>query len=300
MRQGHHDARHEEQTGAGHRGIPAAPETVPGRSWMTAAEDRRVLEALSGAIAERTPVVLATVVATKRSAPRRAGTKMLVFAGDRQLGTIGGGAMERRVLDEAGEVLETGRPRLLDYQLVDPERGDPGVCGGEVQIYLEPYMPAHTIYVVGCGHVGRTVVDLAHWLGYRTIAIDDRPENVSEEAVPGADIRVAGTLGDALTQHPPSEDASIVLVTRNVDIDVEALRPALATPARYVGVMGSTTRWRTARKLLVDGGLDDHALERVHAPIGIELHAETLEEIAVSILSEIIRVNRLAATDAAG
>ncbi len=267
---------------------------------MTGAEDRRVLEELSRAIAARTPVVLATVVATKRSAPRRAGTKMLVFAEDRQLGTIGGGAMERRVLDEAGEVLETGRPRLLDYQLVDPQRGDPGVCGGEVQIYLEPYMPAHTIYVVGCGHVGRTVVDLAHWLGYRTIAIDDRPENVSEEAVPGADVRVAGTLGDALAEHPPSADASIVLVTRNVDIDVEALPPALATPARYVGVMGSTTRWRTARKLVLDGGLDEDTLERVHAPIGIELHAETLEEIAVSILSEIIRVNRLAAAEPEG
>jgi xanthine dehydrogenase accessory factor len=173
---------------------------------------------------------------------------------------------------------------------VDPNRGDPGICGGEVEIYLEPYMPRHTVYVVGCGHVGRAVIDLAHWLGYRTVAIDDRPEMVTPEVLPNADERVAGSLSDL--DQPVVEDASIVVVTRNIDRDVMTLPEALAGPARYIGVMGSARRWRSVSQRLIDAGIAAADLERVRAPIGIEMNAETLEEIAVSIMAEIIQVNR--------
>ncbi len=137
--------------------------------------------------------------------------------------------MEARVIAAAGEALADQRARLLEYALVDPRRGDPGVCGGEVEIYLEPYMPRHTVYVVGCGHVGRAVLDLAHWLGYRTVAVDDRPEMVTSEALPNADERVLGSLAEVA--EPIGEDASIVLVTRNVDRDVVVL-PQRRWPAR--------------------------------------------------------------------
>ena len=252
--------------------------------------DREILFQLARAVEDGRPVVLATVVNTRRSAPRHSGTKMLVYADGTTAGTIGGGEMEARVIDAAAEVLSDRRPRLLEYALVDPQRGDPGVCGGEVEIYLEPYMPRHTVYVVGCGHVGRGVVDLAHWLGYRTVAIDDRPEMVTAEALPNADQRLAGSLADLDEKVP--EDASIVLVTRNTDLDVAALPNALSTPARYIGVMGSITRWRSVSSRLLEAGVTASDLERVHSPIGIEMNAETIEEIAVSIMSEIIQVNR--------
>ncbi len=254
------------------------------------ARDGRILFDLAAAVEAGRPVVLATVVETRRSAPRHSGTKMLVFADGTTSGTIGGGEMEARVIAEAGEALLEKRPRLLEYALVDPERGDPGICGGEVDIYLEPYMPRHTVYVVGCGHVGRAVVDLAHWLGYRTVAIDDRPEMVTPEALPNADERLVGTLADL--DEPVVEDASIVLVTRNTELDVAVLPDALATPARYIGAMGSNTRWRSVCKRLIEAGVAAADLERVHSPVGIEMNAETLEEIAVSILAEIIQVNR--------
>jgi xanthine dehydrogenase accessory factor len=254
------------------------------------AQDRQILFELAAAVEASQPVVLATVVGTRRSAPRHSGTKMLIFGNGETSGTVGGGEMESRVVVAAGEVLSDQRPRLLEYALVDPQRGDPGVCGGEVEIYLEPYMPRHTVYVVGCGHVGRAVIDLAHWLGYRTVAIDDRPEMVNSEALPTADERVVGSLTDLA--EPVPEDASIVLVTRNVDRDVGVLPQALASPARYIGVMGSTTRWRSVSSRLTDAGVSTADLERIHTPIGIEMHAETLEEIAVSIMSEIIQVNR--------
>ncbi len=264
---------------------------------MNTAEDVRILTELADAIAEQSPVVLATVVATKRSVPRRAGTKMLVYGDGRLVGTVGGGEMESRVIDEAKATLRSGRTKLLDYALLSPERGDPGVCGGEVQIYLEPHMPPHTVFVVGAGHVGRAVVDLAHWLGYMTVVTDDREDRLTDDEMPNADVRLAGTIADALVAHPVTEDTSIVVVSRNVDIDVAAIPPLLDTPARYIGVMGSDRRWATTRKTLIDAGVAEAALDRVHAPIGIEIGAETLEEIAVSIMSEVIRVARAADED---
>jgi xanthine dehydrogenase accessory factor len=134
------------------------------------------------------------------------------------------------------------------------------------------------------------VIDLAHWLGYRTVAVDDRPELVTAEALPVADERVVGSLADLET--PVAEDASIVLVTRNVDRDVLVIPEALTTPSRYIGVMGSTTRWRAVEKRLTEAGVTTDDLDRIRTPIGVEMQAETLEEIAVSIMAEIIGVNR--------
>ncbi len=252
----------------------------------------QILAELTAALAARKPVVLATVVATKRSVPRRAGTKMLVYPDGATSGTVGGGEMEAKVIAEAQDAIKSRKPRTVDYELVNPSEGDPGICGGELTIYLEPYMSPHTVYVIGCGHVGVTVIDLAHWLGYRTVAIDDRPDLVSEEALPNADVRFAGTVADALAEHPVPEDASIVVVTRSPEVDVRILPELLETPARYIGVMGSKKRWASTRQHLVAAGVDPARLDALHVPIGIEIKAETLEEIAVSILSEVIRENR--------
>ena len=259
---------------------------------MNAADNIRILRELHAAIEEGRPVALATVVETRRSVPRRAGTKMLVYADGTTVGTVGGGAMESRVVAAAIEAIVSRRSSLLEYDLVNPAKGDPGVCGGELKLYLEPYMPSHTVYVIGCGHVGQAVVDLAHWLGYQTIAIDDRPEYVTDELLPNADVRFVGSVEDAIVAHPISEDASVILVTRSPELDVEILPHLLDVPARYVGVMGSKTRWKATRDSLVAAGLSSEQIDRVHVPIGIELNAETLEEIAVSIMSEVIKVNR--------
>lgn len=222
---------------------------------------------------------------------------MLIFEEGPSVGTVGGGEMESRVIAEAKAAFVTRRPKLLDYALIDPARGDPGVCGGEVQIYLEPYMPAHTVVVVGAGHVGRALVDLADWLGYRTVVIDDRPDRLTEEEMPNAGERIVGPLGDVLADVPITEDTSVAVVTRNVGLDVEAIPLLLKTPARYIGVMGSDRRWKEVAARLGEQGLDEASLSRLHAPIGLDINAETLEEIAVSILSEIIRVRGAAEAD---
>ena len=259
---------------------------------MSAGDNAQVLRELAAALESGRTAALATVVQTRRSVPRRAGTKMLVLDDGRTVGTVGGGAMEAAVIAEALEAIRSGKSNLLEYDLLNPAEGDPGICGGEVKIYLEPYMPPHTVYVIGCGHVGRRVVDLAHWLGYRTIAVDDRQDLITEEALPNADVRFHGSVEAALAAHPMTADSSVVVVTRSTDLDAAALPHLVDSPARYVGVMGSHTRWRATSERLIAAGLSAESLGRVHSPIGIEVGAETLEEIAVSIMSEIIKVNR--------
>jgi len=259
---------------------------------MASGGDQHLLGLLTEAIAGQVPVVMATVVSTKRSVPRRSGTKMLVYEDGTQVGTVGGGALESRVIAAAKDSIHSGKTQLLTFSLLEPERGDPGVCGGTVDIYLEPYMPVHTVFVIGAGHIGRAVVDLASWLGYQTVVTDDRRDRVSEEAMPNADFRHNGTVAEALAEHKVTEDTSVVVVSRAYAIDVDAIPQLLGTPARYLGVMGSERRWQTVRKELADAGVDQMALERIHVPVGIELHAETVEEIAVSIMSEVIQVTR--------
>ena len=263
-----------------------------------------LLPQLARAVDRGVAVASATVVDTSRSVPRRSGAKMLVYRDGTISGTVGGGEMEARVVEEAVAALVDGRCRLLSYRLVDPGRGDPGVCGGDVQIFVEPHMPQPTVIVMGYGHVGRAVAQLAQWLGFRVVATDDRPGMENDptgreaaealEGEPGGapDELVIGTVDDLLAGRTLDADVSVVLVTRNVDVDSAALPALLATGAGYVGVMGSERRWATTRARLEAGGVDPTALDRVHAPIGIEVGAETPEEIALSIMAEVIAHRR--------
>lgn len=254
--------------------------------------NRRVLAELSEAMLSEVPVVLATVIDTRRSVPRHAGSKMLVYADGRTSGSIGGGEMEARVVAEAAAALTDGRPRRLSYELVDPGGGDPGVCGGEVDLYLEAYMPAPTVFVVGCGHIGRAVVDLADWLGFRVVAYDDREDLASADELPKASAVHSGDLAAALDTSPITSETHVVVVTRNMEVDVRALPILIASPARTIGVMGSQRRWLQTRQALEERGVAAEELDRLIAPIGLELKAETPEEIALSILSQIILERR--------
>ena len=145
-----------------------------------------ILESLNQAIDSGSPVALCTVVNTRGAVPRHAGSKMLVFRDGRTEGTVGGGEIESLVIEEALKSLKDGKTRFLSYDMIDIET-DPGVCGGTVTLFVEPYLRDPTVVVIGAGHVGQAVVHLANWLGFRVVVNDDRQELCTPEVAPGGD-----------------------------------------------------------------------------------------------------------------
>jgi xanthine dehydrogenase accessory factor len=232
--------------------------------------------------------VLCTIVRSMGSTPRGTGSKMLVYPDGSIIGTVGGGEVESRVIEEALESLKDGSPRILPYSMVDPKRGDPGVCGGQLEVYVEPILPAPTLLLIGAGHVGKAVAHIAHWLDFRVIVSDDRPEFCTPEAIPDADAFFPIPVIDLPKQIDINPWTYLVLTTRGSNVDVDGLPALLETPAAYIGVIGSRRRWETTRRQLADQGIDEALLARVRSPIGLELNAETPEEIAVSIMAEIL------------
>lgn len=233
-----------------------------------------------------------TIIRERGSVPRHVGSKMVVKAAGSIHGTIGDGEMEQRVQREALEALHEGKPRLVTYTLSNPAAGDPGVCGGEVEIYIEPLTPPATLLVIGGGHVGRALVYLGKWLGFRVGLSDDRAEFCTPQAVPGADEYLPGPMAELPSKFNFTANTYIVLPTRGVPVDVAGLPHLLTQPHAYLGVIGSQRRWLTAVKQLEAQGFSREQLAQVHAPMGLELNAETPEEIAVSVLAEIIMLRR--------
>ncbi|NIS81685.1 MAG: dehydrogenase [Anaerolineales bacterium] len=251
-----------------------------------------LFERLAALEREGGSAVLATVIQTRGSVPRREGTKMLIYADGRIEGTIGGGRMEATVIEEAMLALKDGKTRVKSYAFVDPEKGDVGVCGGEMEVFIEPLRPSPMVVVIGGGHVGKAVAHLAHWLGFRVVVSDDRPEFVTPEAVPDADEYILCALGDLPDKISIHEETYLILATRGVDIDVLGLPALLETPATYIGVIGSRRRWETTADKLQEMGISVEKLQRVTSPIGLELNAETPEEIAVSVMAQIVMMRR--------
>jgi len=237
-------------------------------------------------------VALATVVRAQGSVPRHAGTKMLVHPDGSFEGTVGGGDLENRVIQEALQALQDGQPRILEYAFRDLAQGDVGVCGGEMEVFVEPIQPPATVLVVGAGHVGSAVAFLAKWLGFRVVVSDDRPEFATPEAVPGADEYVSGPLSGLPQQVPITAQTYIMLTTRGVAVDLEGLPSLLETPAAYIGIIGSRRRWETAARQLAEQGVPRAQIERITSPMGLELNAETPQEIALSMLAQIVLLRR--------
>lgn len=244
-------------------------------------------------VQRQVPCALCTIVRTSGSVPRHPGSKMLVGAdGTLLAGTVGGGALESRIQQTAQQCIADGKPRLISMKLADPASGDPGVCGGSLEVFIEPLLTQPTLVIIGAGHVGRALTHLAKWSGFHVILADDRPEQCTPDACPGADEYLSGTLNDTLTKLPLTPVTYVAMVTRGYPIDVDILPTLLQAPLAYIGVIGSQRRWLTASKSLREKGVSDSDLARIHAPIGVEIGAETPEEIAISIMAEIIRIQR--------
>ncbi|MDY7039984.1 MAG: XdhC/CoxI family protein, partial [Chloroflexota bacterium] len=251
-----------------------------------------VYQAAASAVERGEAVALATIVRVAGSTPRGVGTKMLIHADGNTEGTIGGGELEARVIAGAREALRSGEPRLASFTLHDTETGDPGICGGEADVFIDVLLPNPTLLIVGAGHVAVPVAELGALLGFRTVVFDDRAEFASKERFPRADELIVGDIPAELAQFPANAQTHVVIVTRGHAYDEAALRTVLDSPVAYVGMIGSRRKVRTVFDHLRTTGVSEDALARVRAPIGLDIGAETPAEIAVSIMAEIVMLHR--------
>ena len=252
-----------------------------------------VLTALVEALERGEEAALLTIVSARGSTPQRVGAKMLVFADGRTIGTIGGGCYENDALWKAKDSLQTRKPQLVSYDLSDDFAEESGlICGGQMQVYIEPLEPAPRLYIVGAGHVARHLARLARSVDFRTCVLDDRAKFANRERFPDAEEIIVESIPDWLHRADLPSNSYVVVVTRGHRHDLDALRTLAARDLRYLGLIGSKAKIKRIYDALLEEAMPLECLSRVYAPIGFDIGAVTPEEIAVSILAELIAVRR--------
>jgi xanthine dehydrogenase accessory factor len=237
---------------------------------------------------ERTALV--TIVSTSGSTPQRVGARMLVHEDGRTAGTIGGGCYENDACGKAREAIRLSRPQLVRYSLNDDLAAESGlICGGQMEVFIEPVVPVPDLYLLGAGHVSVEVARIAHLAGFSVHVVDDREKFASADRFPGADI-VVSDIPNWLKTAPIPPDAFVVVVTRGHRHDLDAVRVLVGRPTRYLGLIGSRAKVLRIFEVLEHEGADRATLASVHAPIGLDIGAVTPGEIAVSIVAELIAV----------
>jgi xanthine dehydrogenase accessory factor len=251
--------------------------------------NQEVFAALAEALERGEEVALVTIVAAHGSTPQRVGAKMLVYPDGRTVGTIGGGCYENDAFWKAREAITQRKPMNVKYELNDDFAQETGlVCGGQMEVFIEPVEAAPDVYVFGAGHVGYFVAKLAHEVGFRVHVIDDREKFASSERFgEGIDV-IVHDIPEWLADHSLPPTAYAVVVTRGHTHDLDALRALSSAPLRYLGLIGSKAKVRRIFDALLEEGTSQEALQGVHAPIGLDIGAITPQEIAVSIVAELI------------
>ncbi len=260
-----------------------------------------VFAAVVRAIERGDAAALVTIVATSGSTPQRVGAKLLVYEDARTVGTIGGGCYESDAVGKARDAIRTRQARLVSYDLTDELAQENGlICGGRMQVFIEPLDPAPNLYLVGAGHVSQHVARAAHLVGFRVHVLDDRERFANRDRFPDAASLVVDDIATWLAAADLPPGAFVVVVTRGHTHDLDALRALQPRPFRYVGMIGSRAKVRKIVDALRAEGTPADWIAAVHAPIGLQIGAVTPEEIAVSIVAELVAVRRGAATAAIG
>lgn len=233
---------------------------------------------------------IATIVECRGSSPQKQGAKMLVRDDGSIMGTLGGGCLEADIVQAAIMTLQDGNPLTLAFELTEREGGL--VCGGTVLVYIEPVMLEPHLVILGAGHVGKTLSKLARFTGFRVTVVDDRVEFANRENIPDATDLLVVEFSRAFEQVTVGKDASIVVATRGHNHDLDAIKAALRTPAQYLGLLGSKRKKGLLFNALRESGFSPDDIARVVIPAGLPIGSITPEEIAVSIMGQIIQMRR--------
>jgi xanthine dehydrogenase accessory factor len=236
---------------------------------------------------------LATIVQVKGSIPSYESAKLLVREDGSMVGTIGGGCVEGEVWNVAREVLQTEKPRHLNFSLGQDAAYDNGlICGGQLNVFVEPVLPQPSAFIFGAGHISKSLCKVAGMAGFRTTVVDDREMFANRERFPDADEVIAAEYEQVFPSLEVNETGYLVIVTRGHRDDMRILKWAIQTPARYIAMIGSKRKVISVIKELEKEGIPRQAFERVFAPMGLEIGAITPEEIAVAVVAEMIAIRR--------
>jgi xanthine dehydrogenase accessory factor len=247
---------------------------------------------IASALARGEAGALFTVVRVNGAAPCGPGTKVFVRADGSLTGTLGGATTDARAREDGLKLLADGQPTMLTYHL-DPESGESvGSCGATLEIFAEPVRPEPRLIVAGSGYVAQSLARLAIPLGWRVTLLDDRSEFVRAASLPDGVSLAVGEIPEQLPAQAPDPMTAVVVVTRGHRVDREALQAALGTPVGYVGMIGSPSKVRNIFRALLKEGVAPDTLARVRAPIGLDLGAQTPDEIALSIAAELLAWRR--------
>jgi xanthine dehydrogenase accessory factor len=234
---------------------------------------------------------LATVVCTEGSTPREVGAKMLIKSNGTTMGSIGGGIVEDEVNREAMEIMTQGKPKVLHFDLTGKGPADM-ICGGIMDVFIEPVQCQPLLYLFGAGHISVPLVKIGKMLGFRVVVVDDRPDLANAERLPETDMLLCEDFKTALPKLEIGSSGYVVIATRTHQTDELVLDLILKTSAKYIGMLASRKKRESIFSHLLAKGIPQDLLDRVHSPIGLEIQAETPEEIAISILAEMIKVRR--------
>jgi xanthine dehydrogenase accessory factor len=253
--------------------------------------NQEVFSALNDALQRGDEVALVTIVSSTGSTPQRVGAKMLVYADGRTVGTIGGGCYENEAFWKAREAIKSRKPIKLKFDLNDDFAQETGlVCGGQMEVFVEPVEPSPELYVFGAGHVGYFVAKMAYEVGFHVHVIDDREKFANAERFgEGIDV-IVDNIPTWLENSQLAPTSYVVVVTRGHTHDLDAMRVLAARSLRYRGLIGSKAKVKRIFDALVEEGVAAKSLEGIHAPIGLDIGAITPQEIAVSIVAELIAV----------
>jgi xanthine dehydrogenase accessory factor len=247
-----------------------------------------IFEALVACQTDGRPAALAIIVEAVGSTPQKTGGKMLVKADGGTVGTVGGGEVEAQVIRAALDVIREGAPRLLHLDLTEAAGY---LCGGHLRIYLDPVVSPPPLIIVGAGHVGLALAALAGFVGFRVTLADDRDIPLPSGMPPTSLVKIAD-YGSPFASLAVSPHAFIVIATRGHHHDLKALAAALRTPASYIGLLGSIKKKGAMVRALTEMGFPRNSFVRVHTPVGLAIGALSPEEIAVSIVAQLISYRR--------
>lgn len=252
--------------------------------------DYKVLDFILNEVKLNKKVSLATITRVEGSTPAKEGSIMAVKEDGLIVGTIGGGNLELSVINEAKKCMENSNSKMFSFKLTSNEGSLHMQCGGDADVFIKVFVPNEKLILVGGGHVSLKLYELAKMMGFYTVIFDDREEFCNKDRFPNSDELVQGDINIKLSKYNIDENCYIVIVTRGHEFDEIALKNVLDREAKYIGMIGSKNKTKHIMEKLISEGYPNEKLDKVYAPIGIGLGGQTPEEVAFSIMSEILLI----------